>query len=977
MPNVCCVPECKSGYRIRNQKETTTSTSASSIALHKLPQETTRRKQWIHAIPRKDWSPNAFSCVCEKHFHPSDYVIEVIDQRKSRNKERERKRLKETAVPSIFPNLPIRFSKKKPKERSRNTLSEVRHDNDLLIAEEQISMGKVLSLVELKTQIDVQCDAMVNVDIIDKEDELMFIGIQYDDKIPINIVYSILIRQDLELMVSLKGVEIPLSKFPSVESGKIDSCEQIYEVIMWLKINSEKRGSILDTGVLYHAEKIEHLVEENDSNAILGSEEAMDESVIKRLLFLCEQLKLSVTSAKGRRYSNSLLALSAMWESTSTSLYKLILEDNVLCLPSLKWIQRLSRGFTVETGFSNSTKSYLSERIKCLNERERMVTVLIDEIYNAQRVEYSNGKFYGHCDSNNISKTLLCFMISAVAGSYRDIIAMLPIASISADVIHEHFMICIKSLKKIGFDVVATSVDGFSANRAFYQNSLCHGHIEPCIKNPFDDNGTIYLLFDTTHLFKNIYTNFLNRRTFICPNFRGIEMKPNFEHLITIYQNELNSGVKMAHKLNDTVLNPRPIERSKVNLADACFHDSTIATLQYYSNEDADFTLTANFLLIIRRFWNLANAKNVDMSKRKRNPSMSVVHDTSSNQLSFLLDFLNWICEWERISKKNKCGGLSSETFFCLRQTALALRGITFYLLEEKYLDYVCMGKLSSDPIERRFGRYRQMSGGNYFVSVKQILEGEKCIRLQSLARLSSFDFHNVDGMLNDPKENAYQISRDVSSLLNKTSHLNMENIFIKEGQENIIFYIAGYIARQLIKKTTCESCARLYIKSKNEIKIRFSSDISISEREKWSKRSIFFDLLNRGGLCGPSDLLFITCIHVWSFYEEIFHNNELKMQFMTFKHPLQVFVGSIIPKISSETNTSAICQQKCSNDHRFEDALKKIAAILFNCCSKNYAAETNDEIHKGKKRSKNEEASNPSTSDARKIVKLTSRFNV
>ncbi|QQP35188.1 Putative LOC101234561 [Caligus rogercresseyi] len=46
--------------------------------------------------------------------------------------------------------------------------------------------------------------------------------------------------------------------------------------------------------------------------------------------------------------------------------------------------------------------------------------------------------------------------------------------------------------------------------------------------------------------------------------------------------------------------------------------------------------------------------------------------------------------------------------------------------LEDDNFVYVLPSLFQSDPIEKRFGWYRQLSGGNYFISVRQILEAEK-----------------------------------------------------------------------------------------------------------------------------------------------------------------------------------------------------------------------------------------------------------
>jgi hypothetical protein len=76
----------------------------------------------------------------------------------------------------------------------------------------------------------------------------------------------------------------------------------------------------------------------------------------------------------------------------------------------------------------------------------------------------------------------------------------------------------------------------------------------------------------------------------------------------------------------------------------------------------------------------------------------------------------------------SKKTGLSRETFLAAMQTTSALKELAEYLLEETCLDYVLLGKINSDPIERRFGCYRQLAGANYFISVRQFLEAEKKI---------------------------------------------------------------------------------------------------------------------------------------------------------------------------------------------------------------------------------------------------------
>ena len=48
------------------------------------------------------------------------------------------------------------------------------------------------------------------------------------------------------------------------------------------------------------------------------------------------------------------------------------------------------------------------------------------------------------------------------------------------------------------------------------------------------------------------------------------------------------------------------------------------------------------------------------------------------------------------------------------------------YLLYKHGFEYVLLGKFMSDPIEGRFGWYRQVIGANFFISTKRLLQAEK-----------------------------------------------------------------------------------------------------------------------------------------------------------------------------------------------------------------------------------------------------------
>ena len=78
--------------------------------------------------------------------------------------------------------------------------------------------------------------------------------------------------------------------------------------------------------------------------------------------------------------------------------------------------------------------------------------------------------------------------------------------------------------------------------------------------------------------------------------------------------------------------------------------------------------------------------------------------------------------------------GLSQQTFKALIQTNYAISELSLELLNEGY-DYVLTGRFQSDPLERTFSQYRQLSGGRFLVSLQEVLRSESIIKLKSILK--------------------------------------------------------------------------------------------------------------------------------------------------------------------------------------------------------------------------------------------------
>ena len=64
-------------------------------------------------------------------------------------------------------------------------------------------------------------------------------------------------------------------------------------------------------------------------------------------------------------------------------------------------------------------------------------------------------------------------------------------------------------------------------------------------------------------------------------------------------------------------------------------------------------------------------------------------------------------------------------------------------LLSEGY-EYVLTGRFQTDPLEHRFSRYRQISGGRFLVSLNEVLSSESIVKIKSMLE-RDFEFSALE----------------------------------------------------------------------------------------------------------------------------------------------------------------------------------------------------------------------------------------
>ena len=309
---------------------------------------------------------------------------------------------------------------------------------------------------------------------------------------------------------------------------------------------------------------------------------------------------------------------------------------------------------------------------------------------------------------------------------------------------------------------------------------------------------------------------------------------------------ERGDPAKLAYKLTDRVLHPSVLERVDVGLAAAATDQSTSAALRYFAGNKPgceEFKDTAVFLELVRKWFDSCNVKSplmwVRMNDRHRVPLRLGCND--SQQAISLCDFGAYM---RGLADK----GMPRDTCMAVYHTCRGLTGPAEYLLTRhaEDVDYV-LGKVQSDGIENHFGHLRKLSGGNYWLSVRQFFENEAVIRIKGLVWWSGISVGHIVSTMADAQLQHHQRDKGVASKLAAALARSTDPYDLNDSAKAALGHIAGYLAHSATKWSKCASCASVLVD-------HHADPVSVTvEQSVTSTFTAFSELLDRGKLLVPS----------------------------------------------------------------------------------------------------------------------------
>ena len=742
MPRKCVIINCHSGY-LPKKNEPPQDVMNPVFGFPDKTKHPDQWMSWVRFVNRKDWTPGKFDGIYAKHFE-SQY-IKVGSKRSKLTKDNsvkpticteELQKLYD-AKPSLCPTSIT--TRKKPTDRNPPLPDEMK----AFVERDRISDFTGL----------IKCTAPVGFSYEKFDDYVLYYKIVFGSKDEAPYTDSIKVDRNLHVKLHHKNSAVPLPSWFRDAGCKMT------------------RLSMLENFAAYIG---------NIANTIPTK--------------ILDEMKEKVYyNVKGRgNYSFEVIRFALMQRYTSRQAYSLLL--NEFPLPSISYLRQLSAGGVDAI----KAATLLREEGKIRED----VELMLDEMYLQKSTEFQNGNMIGKDETGEFYKGILVLMIVGLKNSTPCVVKACPEVSINGDMVRQEIEESISSLTSAGFNVRAVVADNHASNvSAFTQLWNSYG-TESDNNFHINFNGSkIYLMYDSVHLVKNVRNNLVSAKRFIFPQFEFYGMANEIKvtsgdiswallHKVHEKNEELQANLRKAPKINSKTLHPGD-NKQDVKRALNIFHETTSAAIKdYFQNEKS----ASEFLNLFNTWWLVSNSKSQFSNIR--------IGDAAKNgdgKVNFLRSLALWIKAWQEMKITN-CQKLclTEQTSRGLIVTLNSTASLIEDLLSEGY-KFVLTSRFQSDPIERRFSRYRQMSGGRFLVGLREVQSSEKILKIKSLLK-AGLDFWKLN--LTPDKLVESDIDSIISPLLNDVDECHLD-----ENSTEVAVHVAGYITKKLKDACDCEKC--------------------------------------------------------------------------------------------------------------------------------------------------------------------------
>ena len=322
--------------------------------------------------------------------------------------------MKDTAVPSVFPNAPSYLSTPYSIERQTSATSSKRRklSEDRLASRvnDFLESDQIASLDDVKSHLSSSNNCLPSGFLMDyREDSIYMFYIYTNCDVP-KIKASFIIRGDLTITLIVDDQFLPKSNYSDIASDSVSTFTQILNLMSRVKFLLDSTEGTINFD---YAGEIVRLLERWRSDT-------ESDKLNASLMFLIEQISLLNKSKFARSYTPDLLVMAYQIFAASYAAYDFLYQQQLLCLPSICTLRKITRKLSTDSRLQ--IENYLRLRVGKLDAFDCNVLLMIDEVYLFKRIEYSGNKIYGITEDLDTATTILCFMVKFIKGKCRDVV---------------------------------------------------------------------------------------------------------------------------------------------------------------------------------------------------------------------------------------------------------------------------------------------------------------------------------------------------------------------------------------------------------------------------------------------------------------------------------------------------------------------------------------------------------------------------
>lgn len=485
-------------------------------------------------------------------------------------------------------------------------------------------------------------------------------------------------------------------------------------------------------------------------------------------LLIESQLKNSKGSPYARRWSEEMITMCLTLWARSPQAYADLKKSGFLVLPSSRLLSMYKNAIQQSAGINPDIFKWMRKTAeeKLKNKSDWYGGLVLDEMAIQEDLQISKrggenrlvglvdygpeGQYLEECKHGKaqvkLANHVLQFVFHGIGG-FRFPIAHYPTCQANPEEIYITFWDCVRQLKRWGFTVIYSSIDGSSNNRAFvklhFEDSPLNQDLTAC--NLFVPSGQVTFLMDPPHLFKKIRNNILksgpekhHTRLMLHKN-RPIVWK----QWIDAYEwDRATNPFPLHHKLTEEHLYPNSAQKMRNKLAEDVLGEEMYQLMLAYQrtlqNPDP-FDVVLEFLghtkVILSIFLDMRPIKELG-DKR-----ICQLREASK----WFQEWENEVCQQEGITKSEKQKMLmSAETREDLQFLISGFAKLVKYCLEVLDVSLV-PGRVNSDIIENIFCQQRALYNGantnpnlsTYNYSMNSIILGQASISDKANAKES------------------------------------------------------------------------------------------------------------------------------------------------------------------------------------------------------------------------------------------------